>query len=132
MAYNPYYPNGWKNNEEGETPITAAALQNMEDGLVALDEQVSDLNSNPALYWTSLDRTVSHPTGSNYWTMGTFPSKSGYTRQAMPRSLTAGIVVTGWYLDGNNLILRTHNLTSSTQSCSLNVTLIYLRDALRA
>ena len=45
MAYNPYYPNGWKNNEEGETPITAAALQNMEDGIVDLDEAVSDLNS---------------------------------------------------------------------------------------
>lgn len=45
MAYEKYYENGWKNNEEGATPITAAALNHMEEGIVDLDEQVSDLSS---------------------------------------------------------------------------------------
>ena len=35
MPYNKYYSEGWKNNEEGNTPITAAALNHMEDGIVS-------------------------------------------------------------------------------------------------
>lgn len=42
MAYNKYYANGWQNNEEGETPITAAALNHMEDGIVELDGNIGD------------------------------------------------------------------------------------------
>lgn len=35
MPYSKYYSEGWKNNEEGNTPITAAALNHMEDGIVS-------------------------------------------------------------------------------------------------
>lgn len=33
--YTKAYPNGWKNSQGGGTPITADALNNMEDGIVA-------------------------------------------------------------------------------------------------
>ena len=35
MAYTPYYSEGWKSGEEGGTPITPAALNNMEAGIEA-------------------------------------------------------------------------------------------------
>ena len=35
MAYTPYYSGGWQSGEEGGTPITPAALNNMEDGIGA-------------------------------------------------------------------------------------------------
>ena len=31
--YTPYYPRGWQTGETGNTPITAAALNNMEEGI---------------------------------------------------------------------------------------------------
>lgn len=33
MAYTPYYPGGWQSGEQGGTPITPAALNNMENGI---------------------------------------------------------------------------------------------------
>jgi hypothetical protein len=33
MAYTPYYSGGWQSGEEGGTPITPAALNNMETGI---------------------------------------------------------------------------------------------------
>lgn len=33
--YSPYYPNGWKDNLAGGTPITAAAMNHMENGIKA-------------------------------------------------------------------------------------------------
>ena len=33
--YDPYYSGGWKNGMSGATPITAAALNTMEDGISA-------------------------------------------------------------------------------------------------
>lgn len=33
MSYTPYYVNGWQSGEEGNTPITPAALNNMEKGI---------------------------------------------------------------------------------------------------
>ena len=35
MSYTPYYPGGWQSGEEGGTPITPAALNNMETGIGA-------------------------------------------------------------------------------------------------
>lgn len=37
MAYTPYYSGGWQSGEEGNTPITPAALNNIEDGISALN-----------------------------------------------------------------------------------------------
>lgn len=33
MSYQKYYPNGWQNGQSGGTPITAEALNHMEDGV---------------------------------------------------------------------------------------------------
>lgn len=41
MAYSKYYSGGWKNNEDGNTPITAAALNHMENGIVSANVIVS-------------------------------------------------------------------------------------------
>ena len=41
MAYSKYYSGGWKNNEDGNTPITAAALNHMESGIVSANVIVS-------------------------------------------------------------------------------------------
>lgn len=38
MAYDRYYTGGWQDGESGNTPITAAALNHIEDGLVAITE----------------------------------------------------------------------------------------------
>lgn len=35
MAYTPYYPGGWQSGEQGGTPITPVALNNMEAGIGA-------------------------------------------------------------------------------------------------
>ncbi|MBQ1791788.1 MAG: hypothetical protein II008_16545 [Oscillospiraceae bacterium] len=48
MAYTPYYPGGWQSGEQGGTPITPAALNNMENGIrAALTEEdvVNNLTS---------------------------------------------------------------------------------------
>lgn len=51
MAYSKYYSDGWKDNEEGGTPITAAALNNMENGIKHCDEQLTEnlTKGTPAL-----------------------------------------------------------------------------------
>ena len=37
MAYTPYYSGGWQSGEQGGTPITPAALNNIENGIGTLD-----------------------------------------------------------------------------------------------
>lgn len=37
MAYTPYYSGGWQSGEQGGTPITPAALNNIDNGIVTLD-----------------------------------------------------------------------------------------------
>lgn len=37
MAYTPYYSGGWQSGEQGGTPITPAALNNIESGIGTLD-----------------------------------------------------------------------------------------------
>ena len=43
MAYTPYYPGGWQSGESGGTPITPAALNNMENGIGAVYTAFHDL-----------------------------------------------------------------------------------------
>lgn len=46
MAYEPYYTNGWYDTESGDTPITAAALNNMEDGIGQNSDNLSYSNGD--------------------------------------------------------------------------------------
>ena len=43
MAYTPYYNGGWQSGEEGGTPITPAALNHMEDGIVTASNSAVDI-----------------------------------------------------------------------------------------
>lgn len=44
MAYTPYYPNGWQSGSEGNTPITPAALNNMEAGIQLANTLTTNAN----------------------------------------------------------------------------------------
>lgn len=45
MVYTPTYPGGWQSGVSGATPITAAALENMEDGIAAADLAASEASA---------------------------------------------------------------------------------------
>lgn len=48
MAYTPYYPNGWADNEAGGTPITAASLNHMERGIKEAAEKADTIDQSVA------------------------------------------------------------------------------------
>ena len=41
MAWTPYYSGGWQSGEQGGTPITPAALNNMENGIKAANDGIT-------------------------------------------------------------------------------------------
>jgi len=85
MAYSQYYQNGWQDGENGGTPITAAALNHMEDGIETNDAAIAELNSKFVIE----TKTVSVPDiqgGSTGW-VSVSVAKSGYN----------AIGVVGWY-----------------------------------
>ncbi|MBP5725912.1 MAG: hypothetical protein J6Y48_02440 [Clostridia bacterium] len=43
MSYSKYYQNGWKSGEIGGTPITPAALNHMEDGIVSANDRLDEM-----------------------------------------------------------------------------------------
>lgn len=45
MAYTPYYSGGWQSGQEGNTPITPAALNNMESGIENANDVINNLTS---------------------------------------------------------------------------------------
>lgn len=67
MAYSKYYPEGWKNNESGATPITAGALNHMETGIKTAVDNMDNTGSNVVTY-TSEDQADSAVTRSTGWT----------------------------------------------------------------
>lgn len=71
MAYTPYYSGGWQSGEEGDTPVTPAALNHMEDGIAGalpksggtmtgdIDMGQSTATSGAKrIRWTTADGTV--------------------------------------------------------------------------
>lgn len=67
MAYSKYYSEGWKNNESGGTPITAGALNHMENGIKTAVDNMDNTGSNVVTY-TSEDQADSAVTRSTGWT----------------------------------------------------------------
>lgn len=53
MAYSKYYQNGWADNESGGTPITAASLNHMEDGIAAAQTAAEGAAGDAAAALTS-------------------------------------------------------------------------------
>ena len=81
--------------------------------------------------WKLVTRTVSHPAGTNYWSIQIpFPAKAGYTRQMTNlQSSNANVVVVTGYADSNGTYFwRTNNLSSSAQQVTLSALLVYLKD----
>lgn len=71
MAYTPYYPGGWQSGESGGTPITPAALNNMENGIGAVNPlfglneiygngTISDCNNAAIGVWYIFYASASH------------------------------------------------------------------------
>ena len=57
---------------------------------------------------------ASHATGTNYWTLDVAPSKAGYTRMVTSTSSSnANVIITGWRLSNNSVVLETINTASS-------------------
>lgn len=66
MAYTPYYPDGWNNSETGATPITAEALNHMDNGIKTADEnKVGGANILPADPTAWENAAINSNTGAN-------------------------------------------------------------------
>lgn len=63
MNYEPYYSEGWKNNEEGGTPITAASLNHVDDGLLDHDEDLQNIFGDMATMEESETASQSYAVG---------------------------------------------------------------------
>ena len=91
---------------------------------------IKQLQDTKEYEWKRFTRTVSHPTGPNYWSIGAFPAKSGYSRQVIDyQTSSSDVVITGWYVDNDTVILRTRNMGSSTVSVSLGCSFVYYKDS---
>jgi len=55
MAYSRYYSEGWKNNSDGNTPITAAALNHMEEGIVGALQKSGDTMTGMIRHASDID-----------------------------------------------------------------------------
>lgn len=81
MAYTPYYSGGWQSGEQGGTPITPAALNNMEDGIGGAVSKTGDTMTGVLTCKTPLDLT--NPSTSSREAFGmtdTHGTKIGYVR----------------------------------------------------
>ncbi len=72
MAYTRYYPNGWKNGAAGGTPITPAALDHIEDGILNITPENLGLAMEFNGTWTLANmypvmRKVSVPGSALLW-----------------------------------------------------------------
>ena len=86
----------------------------------------------PILFKAFTKDNFSHPVGINYWTIGNFPPKTGYTRKVGSCSTNnAYVVISGSYFSGNDIVLRTVNTASTTANVSLTCTAYYIRDDLQ-
>lgn len=106
------------------TDMTASEVSDFVD---RLDAQGANL-----YLWKTLSRTgISHPSGANYCGIATFPAKAGYTRKVgFFSSSNSSVAIVGYYFNGDTVILRTYNMSSSTVSVDLVCTAIYIRDDL--
>lgn len=79
MAYTPYYSGGWQSGEQGGTPITPAALNNMENGIMAAltsNDVVNNLSS------TETNKALSAAQGK---AIGTVLSPVGWSKPLLIR-----------------------------------------------
>lgn len=73
MAYTPYYSGGWQSGETGGTPITPAALNNIESGISAAIRGTGSISNdtlgsykNTTTDWENTGITITVPQGHAY------------------------------------------------------------------
>lgn len=93
----------------------------------------STIKHDAPILFKSLTRdNISHSSGVNYWSIADFPPKAGYSRRVGSFSTNNSyVVITGYYFNGNTLLLRTVNTASTTANVSLTCTAYYIRDDLQ-
>ncbi len=131
MSYDKAYAGGWQDGSSGMTPINAAALNHMEEGIEAASE--------PKYKWQHLsDSSYTVTIAANSGTTYTFPNNitmpliDDYTRFVVPRTSNSQIVATGWSFDSDgHLSVYLRNLTSSSATVYVRAYLIYLRNDLQ-
>ena len=127
MSYSKYYPSGWQDGESGATPITAAALNHIED-------EVANLSNKPALLWKTMSFTGSL-SATNQWldTDVVFPARDGYTRAIVRVSCdTSNAVVTGYDVkSGDYVSFRMRRFSDSTLPVTVTFICLYLKDSLQ-
>jgi hypothetical protein len=126
MSYSKYYPSGWQDGESGATPITAAALNHMED-------EVANLSNNPPLLW-KVGTYTGTLTSANQWlnTDFNFPSRTGYSRIVVRVSCdTSNAVVTGYDVQSNKVGFRMHRFSDSSTTVAVTFLAAYIKDALQ-
>jgi hypothetical protein len=65
MAYTPYYSGGWQSGQEGNTPITPSALNNMETGIGNADDNLTLFCARSQMSFANvLAKVTSAPNGS--------------------------------------------------------------------
>ena len=121
MAYTPYYSGGWQSGEEGGTPITPAALNNMEEGIRnalpsdtpvtiaqgGTGQSTQDGMRNVVFYNTSSTGISSYPTTAGVWRVtGTLPAgmPSGANAYGVLTIVGAGGYFTHRYVDATQNI----------------------------
>ncbi len=80
MAYTPYYQNGWADGSSGGTPISAAALNNMENGIKGSETWESVPVTQPATGTVTILKNDRIKLAIAYWQAGgTAPSADSYS-----------------------------------------------------
>ena len=124
MSYDKAYAGGWQDGQSGQTPINAAALNHMEEGIESASAQMK---------WQSFVSdgiTLAADEGMTYTVSNvTMPPLDGYSRFVIPRSSRSQVTVTGWAFDSDNhLTVFIRNLTSSSTSLTVRGMLFYLSE----
>ena len=122
MSYDKAYAGGWQDGSSGQTPINAAALNHMEEGIVAANEGKIKWRG-----FVSEGVTLAANESMTYTvTTVDMPDMDGYAKFAIPRASRSQVVVTGYAFNGNTLDVFVRNLTSSSVSFTVRGLLLYL------
>lgn len=137
MAYTPYYSGGWQSGEEGDTPITPAALNHMEEGIedanagttrTAYTPQISCSGNtafaadNVSFYYYKSGNTLRV---NGRFSIANIGNGTGGPRISLPSGMTAmgmGVGSVGYYDAGNQVehgFIRTVNATTGSTEVML-------------
>lgn len=107
MAYTPYYSGGWQSGEEGNTPITPAALNNMENGI----EAANAIGDPVAIAHGGTGATTIEGAKANMW-LGVsgqnLAINGGGTQQNWAMQIGGNVINTNCDWEGNRILIVIH------------------------